>query len=112
MVEDLKHNIPSVGKMCDQGYNIIFNSQKCEIREVDLGRLVATTTKNPNNIYILDRVKRKRIEAPQKRTKDNNKEGELVLSTQKRRNIDRSCRKMKSYPFPLMSKGGRERKGA
>ena len=83
LVEDLKHNILSVNKMCDQGYNLIFNSRKCEIREVDLGRLVATTTRSPNNIYILDIVKRKRIKASQKRTKDNNKKGELVLSTRK-----------------------------
>ena len=80
LVEDLKHSILSVGKMCDQGYNIIFNPIKCEIREVDSWRLVATTTRNPNNIYILNRVKRKRIETPQKRTKENNKEGEVVLS--------------------------------
>lgn len=63
-IEYLKHNFPSVGKMCDQRYNIIFNSRKCEINEADSRRLVATTTRNPNNIYILDRGKRKRIEAP------------------------------------------------
>ena len=80
MVEDLKHNILSVRKMHDQRYTLIFNSQKCKIREADSGRLVAIATRSPNNIYILDRVKRKRTEAPQKRTKDNNKEGELLLS--------------------------------
>ena len=47
LVEDLKHNLLSVGKMCDQGYNLIFNSRKCEIKEADLGRLVATSTRNP-----------------------------------------------------------------
>ena len=80
MVEDLKHNILSVGKMCDQGYNLRFNSRKCEIREAESGIVVATTTRNPHNIYILDRVKRKKIESLQKRTKENNKNGELVLS--------------------------------
>ena len=83
MVEDLKHNLLSVNKMRDNGYILIFNSQKCEIREANSGRLVATTTTNPNNIYILDKLKRKRIEALQKRTKYNNKEGELVLRARK-----------------------------
>ena len=35
--------------------------------------MVATTIRSPNNIYILDRVKRKRIEASQKSMKDNKK---------------------------------------
>ena len=81
MIEDLKHNLLSVGKMCDQGYNLRFNSRKCEIREAKLGILVPIDKRNPYNIYILDRVERKKTEALQKRTKDNNKEGELVLST-------------------------------
>ena len=80
LIEDLKHNLLSVGKMCDQGYNLRFNSKNCEIREADLGILVATTTRNSHNIYILDKVKRKKIEALQKGTKENNKEGDLVLS--------------------------------
>ena len=42
LAEDLKHNLLSVSKMCDQGYNLIFNSWKCEIRQADSGRLVAT----------------------------------------------------------------------
>jgi len=35
LVEDLKHNILDVSKICDRGYNLTFNSQKCEIREAD-----------------------------------------------------------------------------
>lgn len=65
--------------MFNQRNNLIFNSRKCEIKEACLGRLVAIATTNPNNIYILDRVKRKTIETPQKRPKDNNKEGEQLL---------------------------------
>ena len=79
-VEYLKHNIFSIGKMCDQGYNLRFNSRKCEIREVYSGILVSIATINSHNIYILDKVKRKKTEALQKGTKDNNKEGDLVLS--------------------------------
>jgi hypothetical protein len=33
LVEDLKHNLLSVSKMCDQGYTLTFDSRKCKIRE-------------------------------------------------------------------------------
>jgi hypothetical protein len=33
LVEDMKHNIISVCKMCDQGHNVILDSQKCKIRK-------------------------------------------------------------------------------
>jgi hypothetical protein len=33
LVEYLKHNLLSVIKMCDQGYILKFDSQRCEIRE-------------------------------------------------------------------------------
>ena len=33
LVEDLKHNLLSVSKMCDQVYTLTFNSRKCKIRE-------------------------------------------------------------------------------
>ena len=42
--------------MCDQGHKLIFNSKECEKREEGLYRLVATTTRNPNNIYILNEI--------------------------------------------------------
>ena len=32
LVEDLKHNLLTVNKMCDQGYTLTFNSQKFEIK--------------------------------------------------------------------------------
>jgi hypothetical protein len=38
LVEYLKHNILSVSKMCDQGYTLMFDSQKCKIRENNSGR--------------------------------------------------------------------------
>ena len=66
--------------MCDQGYNLRFNYRKCEIREAKSRILVAKATRNPHNIYILDRVEKKKLEALQNRTKDNKKDGELVLS--------------------------------
>jgi hypothetical protein len=53
LVEDLKHNLLSVNKMCDQGYTLTFNSRKCKIGENNSGRLVATATRRPSNIYVL-----------------------------------------------------------
>jgi hypothetical protein len=32
LVEDLKHNIPSVNKICDQGYTLTFDSRKCKFK--------------------------------------------------------------------------------
>ena len=54
LVEDLKHNLLSVSKICDQGYTLTFDSQRCKIKEEGSGRLVATTTRRPSNIYVLD----------------------------------------------------------
>jgi hypothetical protein len=72
LVEHLNHNLLSVSKMCDQGYTLTFDSRKCKIRENNSGRLVATTTRRPNNIYILDMKKRERTEATQKDSKEEN----------------------------------------
>jgi hypothetical protein len=82
LVEDLKHNLLSVSKMCDQGYTLTFDSQKCKIRENNSGRLVATTT---NNIYILDMKKRENTKATQNYSKEekfpkNKHKDEVLLS--------------------------------
>jgi hypothetical protein len=60
LVEDLKHNILSVSKICDQGYTLMFDSRKCKIKENNSGRLVATETRRPKKIYILDIKKREK----------------------------------------------------
>jgi hypothetical protein len=60
LVEYLKHNILSVSKICDQGYTLRFDSQKCKIREKNSGILLATATKRSNNIYILDMKNREK----------------------------------------------------
>ena len=54
LVENMNHNLLSVGKMCDQGHTILFNSTKCEIRKGVYGEIVATTIRAPNDIYVLD----------------------------------------------------------
>jgi hypothetical protein len=70
LVEYLKHNLLSVSKICDQGYTLTFDSRKCKIRENNSGRLVATATRRPNNIYILDMKKREKKKATQKDSKE------------------------------------------
>ena len=84
MAEDLNHNLLSFSKMCDQGYTLTFDSRKCKIRGNNSGRLVATTTRKPNNIYILDMKKREKIKATQKDSKEKNvpktKKDEVLLS--------------------------------
>jgi hypothetical protein len=54
LVEDLKNNLLSVSKMCDQGYTLSFDSQRCKIKEEGSRRLVATTTRRPSKIYVLN----------------------------------------------------------
>ena len=53
-VENMNHNLLSVGKMCDQGHTILFNSTKREIKKGRYGVIVATASRAPNNIYVMD----------------------------------------------------------
>ena len=57
----MNHNLLSVGQMCDQGHTILFNSTKCEIRKGMYGEIVATTSRAPNNIYVMDEATKARI---------------------------------------------------
>jgi hypothetical protein len=56
LVEYMKHNLLSVSQMCDQGYKVTFDSQKCEIRKDGLGKLIATTAITSSNIYVLSEI--------------------------------------------------------
>ena len=58
LIKNIKHNLLSVNQMCDQGHILIFNSKKCEIREEGPDILVATTARTPNNIYILNDIRK------------------------------------------------------
>jgi transposase InsO family protein len=42
--------------MCDQGHKVTFNSQKCEIRKEDSGKLVTTTARTSSNIHVLSEI--------------------------------------------------------
>jgi hypothetical protein len=52
----MKHNILSVSQMCDQGHKVTFDSQKCEVRKEDSGKLVATAARTSSNIYVLSEI--------------------------------------------------------
>ena len=54
LVENLKPNLLSVIQTCDQGNICIFDSEKCEIKREDSGKLVGTATRIPSNVYILE----------------------------------------------------------
>ena len=56
LVDNMKHNLLSISQMCDQGHELIFNSKGCKIRKQGSRKLVATTTRTPNNIYVLDEI--------------------------------------------------------
>ena len=60
LIENMRHNLLNVSQMCDQGHVLTFTSKDCKIRREDLGKLVATTSRTPNNIYMLDEIKRER----------------------------------------------------
>jgi hypothetical protein len=42
--------------MCDQGHNLTFNSQGCEIRKEGSRRLVESAYRTSNNVYILNEI--------------------------------------------------------
>jgi hypothetical protein len=52
----MKHNLLSVCQMFDQGHKVTFDSQKCEIRREDSGKLVGIATRNSSNIYVLSEI--------------------------------------------------------
>jgi transposase InsO family protein len=52
----MKHNLLSVSQMCDQGHKFTFNPQKCEIIREGSRKLVGTTTRTSNNIYVLSEI--------------------------------------------------------
>ena len=56
LVDNMKHNLLSVSQMCDQRHELLFNSKECRIRKQGSRNLVATSTRTPNNIYMLDEI--------------------------------------------------------
>jgi hypothetical protein len=42
--------------MCDQGHKVTFDSKKCKIRKEGSRKLIATTARTSNNIYVLSEI--------------------------------------------------------
>jgi len=56
LVEYMKHNMLSLSQMCDQGHTLPFDSDKWKIRKEGSRKLVVTTIRTPNNIYVLNEI--------------------------------------------------------
>lgn len=56
LVRGLKHNILSVSKIFDQGHNVVFSTEGCEVRNSSSGELVAKGLRTLDNIYILSKI--------------------------------------------------------
>ena len=47
LVENMKHDLLSVSKMCDQGHILIFDSRKCEVRREKFGKWLLQHIQSP-----------------------------------------------------------------
>jgi hypothetical protein len=56
LVGDMKHILPSLIQMCDQGHKITFDSQKCEIRKEGSGKFIALVARTSRNIYLFGEI--------------------------------------------------------
>ena len=52
-VDGLKHNLLSASQMCDQGNEVVFRSNGCVTRELDIGETMIKGIRTPKNLYIL-----------------------------------------------------------
>lgn len=55
-VEGLKHDLLSIGKMCDVDYNLMFYDKVCEIRRNATKKVIGRGSRNLGNVYILDEI--------------------------------------------------------
>jgi hypothetical protein len=53
LVDGLKHILLGVSKMCDKGCEMVFNSKYCQIKYLNLGKVVAKGIQTDNNVYVL-----------------------------------------------------------
>ena len=52
LVKGLKHNLLSICQLCDKGCNIVFESSKCEV--IDINNKTILTKYRQGNIYMFD----------------------------------------------------------
>ena len=44
-----------MSQICDHGHTCVFDSTECEIMNISTNKVVATTTRTPHNIYIIEK---------------------------------------------------------
>jgi hypothetical protein len=52
-VDGMKHNLLSVGQVCDKGCKFVFTSKDCKIQSVNSGQLIAKGIRTKNNVHVL-----------------------------------------------------------
>lgn len=55
-VEGLRHDLLSVGKVCDVDYNLTFYDKVCDIGINGSRKVLGRHTRTPGNLYILDEI--------------------------------------------------------
>ena len=55
-VDGIKHDLLSVGQICDANHNITFFSHHCEIRRNGSRRIIGKGTRSPGNVYVLNEI--------------------------------------------------------
>jgi len=56
-VDGMKNNLLSVIQMCDQGTKLVFRSNGCRVRDLDIGEIVIKGRRTLNNLYIFEEGK-------------------------------------------------------
>jgi hypothetical protein len=54
MVYNMKHNFLSVSQMCDRGYEEVFTSKDCKVKNVNSGQVVDKYIRTNNNACVLE----------------------------------------------------------
>jgi hypothetical protein len=52
LVDDLKHNFLIISQMCDRGYEEMFTSKYCKVKNVNSGQVVAKGIRTDNDVDI------------------------------------------------------------
>lgn len=52
-LDALKHKLMSVIQMCDKGYDVTFVSQYCEIKSMNMVKIVSKAMRTSNILYII-----------------------------------------------------------
>lgn len=53
-VDGLNHKLLSLIQMCDQGNEVVFRSNNCVVRSLDIGKTIIKGKRTPGNVYVLE----------------------------------------------------------